>query len=575
MRTRFFAKLFVGYFIVLAGLTTVILLFSIYSIRNHYIKTLENDLKNISLLLEPHVTRLIQSKDYSQLDSLIKYEGEHTGIRITIIKPDGTVLADSKKNPTTMENHRNRPEIITALSGNIGKSLRFSTTVKERMMYIARPIIKDNHIIGIIRVSLFVKDINKLINSLTGKIIFSAIILLLISFFISYILSKNLYMPLKSLTEAAKSIASGKLDTRIDIKNRDEFGILSESFNEMAEKLQMLFNDIKTKEEELREIINSLKEGLCVIDNNGKIILFNKKFETIIGINPSDKFFWEVVKSPEISNMVNAQIETIDEIEFNNKVFLITLTKIENKKERILVFHDITELKKIEQIKKDFVANVSHELRTPLTAIKGYIETLEDEISGENLHYLKIIKKHTNRIINMVEDLLSLSKIEDLETQNINMKNVKIYNIANDVIRIFTPYAEEKGLSLTMEYKDKNIQIKGDPFLIEQMIINLIENALKYTDEGSVTLKIYESDNNENIILEVSDTGIGIPENQIDRIFERFYVVDKSRSRKMGGTGLGLSIVKHIVLLHNAKIEVESKEEKGSTFRVIFQRLTE
>ncbi len=575
MRTRFFVKLLSGYFIVLIGLTTVILLFSVYSIRNHYIKTLENNLKNVSLILEPQITQFIQNRNYSQLDSLVKYEGEHTGIRITIIKPDGTVIADSRKNPAIMENHRNRPEVVTALSGNIGRSLRFSTTVKEKMMYIARPIIKNNQIIGIIRVSLFVRDINKLINSLTGKIILSTLILLAISSLISYILSRNLYMPLKTITEAAQEIANGKLDTRIDIKNRDEFGILSRSFNEMTEKLQMLFNDIKTKEEELREIINSLKEGLCVIDNNNKIILFNKKFETITDTNPFNKFFWEVIKSPEISNIINSKKETINEIKFNDKIFLITLTKIENKNEIILVFHDITELKKIEQIKKDFVANVSHELRTPLTAIKGYIETLEDEITGENLHYLKIIKKHTNRIINMVEDLLSLSRIEDLQTRNINMKNVDIYNIASDVIRIFKSYAEEKGLSLTIECENKNTLIKGDPFLIEQMLINLIENALKYTDKGNVTVKIYESNNTKDVILEVSDTGIGIPENQIDRIFERFYVVDKSRSRKMGGTGLGLSIVKHIVLLHNAKIEVESKEKKGSTFRVTFHKIAE
>ncbi len=568
MRMRFFIKLLLSYFSVLIGLTILILLISFYSIRNHYIETLEINLNNVSSILESQIIPLLKNEKYSELDSLVKYEGGKTGIRITIIKPDGKVVADSRKNPLKMENHRDRPEIVCALSGDIGRSLRFSTTVKEKMLYIARPIKYKDKVIGVVRVSLFLRDINKLINSLTEKMIFSTLILLMISSFIAYLFSRNFYMPLKSLVEASRKIADGNFGIQVNVDNNDEFGILANSFNEMSEKVKTLFYNEKTKEKELREIINSLKEGLGVIDEKGKILLFNKRFEKITTGNPKGKFYWEVIRIPEINEIINLKKETIKEIGYDGQNILVTLTFMEYKKEWILVLHDITELKKIERIKKDFVANVSHELRTPLTAIKGYIETLEEEIQGENIHYLKVIKKHTNRIINMVEDLLSLAEVEDLQKKNLFMKKVKLCKISSDVIKIFESFASEKNIKLNLVCEDSDVEIEGDPFLIEQMIINLVENALKYTDKGEVSVKVYKY--GQGVILEVIDTGIGIPEKDIERIFERFYVVDKSRSRKMGGTGLGLSIVKHIVLLHNAIIEVKSEVGKGSAFRVRF-----
>ncbi|HDN97657.1 MAG TPA: PAS domain-containing sensor histidine kinase, partial [bacterium] len=314
-----------------------------------------------------------------------------------------------------------------------------------------------------------------------------------------------------------------------------------------------------------------LEEGLLVLDKKGKIILFNDSFKKIVQVNPEGKFWWEVLRNPAIGQLIEKAKEekriSSQELELNEKVFLCSFVFIPSKEELIIVLHDITEFKKLEKIKKDFVVNVSHELRTPLTAIKGYVETLEDEIKGSSKHYLDIIKKHTERLINIVSDLLLLSELEEKGLTQIK-ENVDLKEIADNVCKIFEQRAKEKGLELKLVCERDSIVIKGDPFKLEQMFINLIDNAVKYTEKGEVNVLLKQND--KEVIVKVKDTGIGIPKEHLDRIFERFYVVDKSRSKKLGGTGLGLSIVKHIVLLHNGKIDVKSTPGKGTEFTITF-----
>ncbi|RLE05479.1 MAG: PAS domain-containing sensor histidine kinase, partial [Candidatus Aminicenantes bacterium] len=255
----------------------------------------------------------------------------------------------------------------------------------------------------------------------------------------------------------------------------------------------------------------------------------------------------------------------LEEIELNKKIFLCSFVFIPSKEELIIVFHDITEFKRLEKIKRDFVVNVSHELRTPLTAIKGYVETLEEEVEGEAKRYLEIIKKHTERLINIVQDLLLLSELEEKGLSEAR-EDVDLKDMVEDVFKIFKQKAEEKNLKLSLVSENKPV-VRGDPFKLEQMFINLIDNAIKYTEKGEVLVSLKRAD--KGVVVEVKDTGVGIPAEHLDRIFERFYVVDKSHSRKLGGTGLGLSIVKHIVLLHNGKIDVESKLGKGAKFTIV------
>jgi len=570
MKHSLFFKVFLSFCLIILSFSILVFFFSFKTIKNHYINTLSLDLKNLAYTLKLKVLPLIEEKDFKRLDSLVKEIGKKIKTRITIIAPSGKVLADSEKNPEFMENHNNRPEVKQAKIKGFGKSLRFSTTVKEEMLYVAIPVKSKEKFLGILRVSLFLKDINRLLNNLKNRIFGIVIFMTFLSLLGAFFFSKNLSYPLKELVSASKKLADGDFSARVSFKRKGEIGELAESFNKMSEELKRLFDNLTLKQEELNSIISSLEEGLLVLDKKGKIILFNESFKKIAQINPEGKFWWEVLRNPEVDKLIEkAKKEervSSKELELNGKVFLCSLVFIPSKEELIIVLHDITEFKKLEKIKKDFVVNVSHELRTPLTAIKGYVETLEEEIKGNSKHYLDIIKKHTERLINIVSDLLLLSELEEKGLTQIK-EDVNLEEIAKNVCKIFEQKAKEKNLELNLICENKPV-IKGDPFKLEQMFINLIDNAIKYTEEGEVSVFLRQTD--KEVIIKVKDTGIGIPKEHLDRIFERFYVVDKSRSKKLGGTGLGLSIVKHIVLLHNGKIDVESTPGKGTEFTITF-----
>ena len=570
MKKSLFFKFFFSFCLIILSLSTLVFVFSFRTIKHHYINTLSLDLKNLACTLKLKVLPLIEEKDFKRLDSLVKEIGRDIKTRITIIAPSGEVLADSEKNPEFMENHNDRPEVKQAKIKGSGKSLRFSTTVKEEMLYVAIPVKSKEKFLGVLRVSLFLKDINKLLNNLKNRIFGIVIFMTFLSLLGAFFFSKNLSYPLKELVSASKKLADGDFSARVSFKRKGEIGELAESFNRMSEELKRLFDNLTLKQEELNSIISSLEEGLFVLDKKGKIILFNKSFKRFVQINPEGKFWWEVLRNPEIAKLIEKVKKekriSSKELALNGKVFLCSFVFIPSKEELIVVLHDITEFKKLEKIKKDFIVNVSHELRTPLTAIKGYVETLEEEIKGEARHYLKIIKKHTERLINIVQDLLLLSELEEKGLTQIKEK-VNLEETAKNVFKIFEQKAKEKGLELNL-ICEGILVVKGDPFKLEQMFINLIDNAIKYTEKGEVSVFLKET--NKEVIVKVRDTGLGIPKEHLDRIFERFYVVDKSRSRKFGGTGLGLSIVKHIVLLHNGRIEVKSSLREGTEFIITF-----
>jgi len=570
MKHPLFFKIFSSFCLIILSLSILVFVFSFKTIKHYYINTLSLDLKNLAYTLKLKVLPLIEEKDFKRLDSLAKEIGKNIKTRITIIALDGQVLADSEKDPYLMENHNNRPEVKQAKIKGFGKSLRFSTTVKEEMLYVAIPVKSKEKYLGVLRVSLFLKDINKLLNNLKNRIFGIVIFITFLSLLGAFLFSKNLSYPLKELVSASKKLADGDFSARVSFKRKDEIRELAESFNKMSEELNRLFDNLTLKQEELNSIISSLEEGLLVLDKKGRIILFNESFKKIVQTNPDGKFWWEVLRNPNITQLIEKakKEERVSsrELELNEKVFLCSFVFMPSKEELIIVWHDITEFKKLEKIKKDFVVNVSHELRTPLTAIKGYVETLEEEAKGNARHYLEIIKRHTERLINIVSGLLLLSELEEKGLTQIK-ENVSLEEIAKNVFKIFEQKAEGKGLKLNLICEGKSV-IEGDAFKLEQMFINLVDNAIKYTEKGEALVALKQSD--KKVIVKIKDTGIGIPKEHLDRIFERFYVVDKSRSKKLGSTGLGLSIVKHIVLLHNGRIDVKSSPSKGTEFIITF-----
>jgi two-component system phosphate regulon sensor histidine kinase PhoR len=514
------------------------------------------------------LTPMLKNGQYRDIDTLIKELGKEINTRITIIEPNGKVIADSVADPSRMDNHRHRPEIREALEGKHGQSLRFSRTIDRDMLYVAFPAESEGSIIGVIRLSLSLGEIKLLTGELRNEMMKISLIIIVISLLFAIIISRSFSLPIKQLLSASQRVSRGDFEVKIFPKRRDELKELADNFNYMTTHIKQLFDDITKERNELSIILSSIQEGLVVIDKECKIILANDSFKKIISDSEAEgKFYWEAIRSPEVAEILRkARQERKSfnkEISYNKRLYLCRVAFNPQEERYIILFCDITEMRGLEEIKKEFAINMSHEFKTPLTAIKGFVETLEEEEKIKNTKYLEIIKRNTERLINITNDLLLLSEIEDKEVI-IHKETLKLKKIIENIAKMFQPHIEEKGLFLKIEADKDFPKIMGDSFLLEQAFINIIDNAIKYTENGEIILRLKKQDNMARI--EVKDTGIGIPEEHIPRIFERFYVVNKSRSREQGGTGLGLSIVKHIILQHNGKIEIESKPGKGTTF---------
>ena len=487
-----------------------------------------------------------------------------------MIDAKGTVVADSIEDPRSMENHRNRPEVVEALTGRTGTSRRFSSTTTQEALYVALPLEKDGKIEGVIRTSLFAKDI-RIPPRLMGRMIEMLALFSLLALIATLIVSRSISRPIRELTGAARRLASGDFNTRVFMKRNDEFRALADTFNSMSRELQGAFEELKRQKAELKGIVDSLREGLLVVSKKGAIIYCNESLKAILGRDSAleGQLYWEALGQPQFIELMEkargGRLSPVEEVEIEGRTFLCSATHVEPEDEMVLVLHDITSMKEVEKIKRDLVSSVSHELRTPLTSIKGFAETLEEEVEGKNKHYVEIIKRNTDRLINMVRDLLLLSQLEEKGAE-LEIEEVDLKALAEQTMRIFDAQAKEKNLALRLESPADLPPVHADPFKIEQMLINLLDNAIKYTDKGEVSLVLGRSD--QDVTISVHDTGIGMPKEKLSRIFERFYVIDKSRSRKTGGTGLGLSIVKHIALLHGGEVSVESTPGAGSHFHV-------
>jgi two-component system, OmpR family, phosphate regulon sensor histidine kinase PhoR len=567
MRKSIFFKMFMGYLVIMIAMTILILTFTYEIVKTHYEQTTEDNLKSIGIPLQQMIIPFLTPGKPDPLNALVREYGRKLELRVTVIDPAGRVLADSERDPATLENHRDRPEVGQALAGKVGRSIRYSTTLWEDLLYMAMPIEAGGKIIGVLRLSTPLTHISDLLKTLRVRELQLSLLVIMISLVIAALISHLFSTPIRALSKAARRIASGDLSVRVSPKPNadDEIRDLTEGFNEMTLRLEQTFAELSGRNEELESIISSMTEALLVLDEEGKVRLFNAGAQKIM---PAEKimnrYYWELLRSTRLGKLIeeNSEKSISGEVELADKSFLCIITPLVSRKAKVVLLHDITELKQIERVKKDLVVNVSHELRTPLTAIKGFTETLLDEADPKSMEYLGIIKRHTDRLIAMVNDLLTLSELE--EKPQLILEDVNLQELITNVLAIYDPRIRAKGLGLTANISP--IMLKGDPFKLEQLLTNLIDNALKYTEKGQISVDTEAREG--NAIITVKDTGIGIPREDLGRVFERFYVVDKSRSRSMGGTGLGLSIAKHIATLHTGSIEVASTPYMGSTFTV-------
>ncbi|MCL5674380.1 MAG: ATP-binding protein [Candidatus Omnitrophica bacterium] len=376
---------------------------------------------------------------------------------------------------------------------------------------------------------------------------------------------------LHEIEDSLKKSGSGRFDTRIYLKPGNELEFLAQSFNQLGQALEEKFIRLAGKMEDVENIISSLEEGFLMVDEKDTIVISNDRFKKIINNSAvENKKYWEVLRDVFFDDLIkNIRFgkETKDgEIHIGEKIFTCKGIFLSSSRTVAIIFYDVTERKNFEKIKRDLVANVSHELKTPLTAIKGYVETMEEEVGEEQKKFIQIIKKHLERLTNIVNDLLVLSEIESAEGVK-EKEAVDVKNLIMGIIPIFEKTINEKHLFFRVQAEEDLTPVMVDRFKIEQVFINLIDNAIKYTDTGGITISLHKE--KRNLIVTVEDTGIGISMEHLERIFERFYVVDRARSRKYGGTGLGLSIVKHVILLHNGDVQVESQTGRGTKFTII------
>ncbi|MGE5344208.1 MAG: ATP-binding protein [Candidatus Omnitrophota bacterium] len=572
---QFFVRTFASYLLMITPVLMLVYLLSINTIRGFYMADLKSHLGHMSQALSPKVMELLRAKDKDGMDRLVKQLGKKVEVRITVIAPDGTVMADSEKDPLHMTNHRNRPEVAKAMRGETEEVTRFSATVRENMIYLAVPLDDHQRPSAVIRLSLHLKNVKLLMAELAWKFASALIGVFFAAVLMIWYLSRRLSNPVQQIASATRKFASGDFNVKIFMENKDELSDVAESFNHMVEEQKKLFNELSENREELRAIISSMKEGLMVIDRNGKITLSNRYFEEHAGKRPVvGKAYWEVFRISGFDDLVKRAFDSgesfYEEVEFNHKTFLVGFNSMSRgsvDEKVVAVFTDITGFKQLEKMKKEFVVNLTHELKTPLTAIKGFIETLEEEEDIQNPQYVDIIKRHTDRMNRIVSDMLTLSELE-AKRQDMEFEPLDLRDMATNILKIYREKIREKNLTLEIDIADDLPLVQGERFKMEQVFVNLVDNAVKYTDEGTISLTIRRIEKNR-VNIRVANTGAPIPAKSLPRIFERFYVVDKSRSRKLGGTGLGLSIVKHAALLHKGDVSVESSEEKGTVFTVV------
>lgn len=579
-----FYKLFPTFFLIsLLGILSVLFI-SKYAFQNFYYQESIKDLSQKSDLIHDEVAKLF-SKSPSQLLVLTKSLSQKSDSRITIVNSNGEVLADSHNPISQMDNHQLRPEIKSALAGTPGNSIRLSDTENQKYLYVALPLTVNGKVIGAIRNSISLSKIEKSLYDITQNIIFWSAILFIFMGIVIYVQSKKISAPLEELNDRINKFALENFDESVDINITDtttEVTTLFSTLNSMSEKITTQFEKINKQKNEQLAVFASMLEGVITIYPDLGINHINKAALKLFSYKPTKRIkgtpLFDVVNNDEIiflaENLIKTQKQVDDEIELENGLILnLHGTILESNNDGIrgavLVFNDITKIRKLESHRKQFVANVSHELKTPLTAIQGYLETVQDEqLDDINTikRFLKIINKHSIRLKTIIEDLLMLSSLDrEANSGEVSLMVQNILPPLQNVISLCKDKADEKNIKI--ELFEQSIHLPLNAHLIEQALINLIDNAIKYSPQNS-KVEIHLSLFKNNLRIEVKDQGAGIDPKHHERLFERFYSANKARSRELGGSGLGLSIVKNIILLHSGNIYIESEPGKGSSFFV-------
>lgn len=596
-------QIFPANLIVVFGAIFAVSWYGSQALQQFYLDESIDDLVSRANLIRSHVGSYLINDELNELRDFCKNGGRDANTRITVIDIKGQVLADSNENPEQMDNHQTRPEIVTAYIGETGNSIRYSATIKKTMLYVAVPLFEHGvflenskgELLGkvVLRLSVPLSSIDETLSAIRSKIIIGCLVIILLAALITLLVSRNISKPLEEMTRNAEQFARGDFSKRMITTQGPsaslEVATLGTAMDNMATLLDEKIHAIETHRNQLDTVFSSMNEALIAIDLDERVIAINNAAARLFGVRREDvhgKIVQEIIRNVKLQEQIDAVFDSGEPVEDELvlkeeegerylQTSLVTLNDGRKKSVGVLlVMNDVTRVRKLESIRRDFVANVSHELRTPITSIQGYVETLLDgalDSREDSEHFLGIVLRQSGRLNAIIDDLLSLSRIEEESSEGeIIKEDGNLCMVLDSAVQTCQLKADAQDVTITFDCSEDLI-LTMNSTLIEQAMVNLLVNAIKYSGKGSevaVTAFGTEIDERQEVLIEVKDTGSGIAKEHLPRLFERFYRSDKARSREMGGTGLGLAIVKHIVQAHEGRVEVKSEEGSGTTFSV-------
>ena len=589
-RKRLLWQIYPTYLLITAVALIAVSWYAFRSLQRIYHDQAISDLKARASLFERIVAARVIEGDFTSVDVLCKELGAHSATFLSVITVDGNVVADSREDPSLIERQVGKTEITAALGGDIGIDQRFSSRFNQEVIFVAVPVTDKCRVVAVVRAAMPVSIGGAILGGFYWRLALIALLVGLIAAAIGILVVRKIGGPLEDIKSGAERIAQGDLESRVAVPEYEEIADLAIAMNKMAAQLDERFKTVQRQSVEQEAVVSSMLEGVLVIDSDQRLISLNRAAARLLGLNPDDavgRSILEVIRNNDLQRVVSRTFTIGDPVEGD-----VTLTDPATGDKylqahgtlmrsasgesigALLVLNDITRLRKLENLRKDFVANVSHELKTPITSIKGFVETLLEGTTMDNAEaqrFLQIISRQANRLHAIIEDLLKLSRIEqESERGEISLEINRIVEVLRAAIASCEPLAGAKEIRLILNC-DENLQARINAPLLEQALVNLIENAIKYS-EANTEITVAAAISDKLLSITVTDHGQGIAKEHQSRLFERFYTVDKARSRAQGGTGLGLAITKHIVLAHGGNITVSSEPGKGSTFTINLTR---
>ena len=586
--TRLFWRLYPTYLLITLVALLASTLYATHALRQFHIANVQSDLASRAHLIRDQLTRMVEAEDFGQIQQLCERLGPEASTRITVVLASGRVIGDSEEQPASMSNHADRPEIIEALAGEPGDAIRFSHTLGQDMAYVAVPMTSRSGVLGAVRAAVPLPSIQEELAKIYVRIAFGALIVALLTTLVAMLVARHISRPLERIKEGAERFARGELTHRLAGGSTQEFAALAETMNQMAAELNQRINTAVGQRNEREAILASMVEGVLAVDADNRVLSMNRSAAGLFAVDAEaslGRVLEETIRSPQLQRLVTDVLELQESVadEFTLYSGKERFLHVQGAVLRdaagtligaLVVLYDVTQIKRLENVRRDFVANVSHELKTPITSIKGYVETLLDgamHSPQDAERFLRIVANQSDRLNSIIDDLLALSRVEQkAEASEIPLEESAIRPVLQAALEVSAAKAASCGVQLELEC-DEQVRARINAPLLEQAVTNLIDNACKHSPSGA-TVWVEGVHDRDEVVIRVRDQGCGIEEPHLARLFERFYRVDKSRSRKLGGTGLGLAIVKHISQAHHGQVNVLSAPDKGSTFWISLPR---